>query len=199
MNSFTWLNELLYNPVFLVTVLVFGGMVVGFTGYKLFRFYSAAIGFAVGVILGYYLSLFIFSEPSFLTYFAAGVVMAIAFGLFYRAGLFLTGVVAGYMFLSSLLPEKQLYCYVFAVLCGILVLFLERIMLILITAFLGATAVTAAVEILVSGITGYDFLLDPSNVFSATFSSLSLFLLWFVLGVIGIITQLAISREESEG
>lgn len=199
MNSFTWLNEVLYNPVFLVTVLVFGGMVVGFTGYRLFRFYSAAIGFAVGVIVGYYLSIFMFNGPSSIAYFAAGVVMAIAFGLFYRAGLFLTGVVAGYMFLSSLLPEKQLYCYVFAVLCGILVLFLERIMLILITAFLGATAVTAAVEILVSGITGYDFLLDPSNVFSATFSSLSLFLLWFVLGVIGIITQLAISREESGG
>jgi hypothetical protein len=198
MDSILWLNELLYNPVFLVTALVFGGMVVGFTGYKLFRFYSAAIGFVVGVILGYYLSNFMFNEPLTLAYFVAGVVMAIAFGLFYRAGLFLTGVVVGYMFLSSLLPEKQLYCYVFAVLCGILVLFLERIMLILITAFLGATAVTAAVEILVSGITGYDFLLDPRNVFSATFSSPSLFLLWFVLGLIGLITQLAISREESE-
>lgn len=190
--------DLMYNPLFIVTVLVLGGLIVGFAGYKLFRLYSAAIGFAVGVILGYYVSLLVFGEPSLWTYFATGVVLAIVFWLFYRIGLFLTGLIIGYMFLSSLLPDKALYAYVFAVLCGIFVLFVERFLVILITAFLGATAIVLAIEILLSGTGAYEFLLDPRNALAVAFSSLALFILWFVLGVIGIVTQFVLTKETGE-
>lgn len=190
--------DLMYNPLFIVTVLVFGGLIVGFAGYKLFRLYSAVIGFAVGVILGYYVSLFVISEPSLWIYFATGVVLGIIFWLFYRVGLFLTGLIIGYMFLSSLLPEKALYAYVFAVLCGVLTLFLERVLVILITAFLGATAIVIAVEILLSGTGVYEFLLDPRSALALAFSSLSLFLLWFVMGVLGIVTQFVLTKETGE-
>lgn len=188
----SWM-DLMYNPMFIVAVLVFGGLIVGFAGYKLFRIYSAVIGFVVGVILGYYISLFV--GYSFLTYIATGIVLAIIFGLFYNVGLFLTGAIIGYMFLNYLLPEKMLYSYVFAVLCGILVLFLERALIILITAFLGATAIVVAVEMLVTGTTVELFLYDPRNALQVAFSSPLLFLLWFVMGIIGIITQLVITKE----
>ncbi|MCS7144119.1 MAG: TMEM198/TM7SF3 family protein [Archaeoglobaceae archaeon] len=191
----SWM-ELMYNPMFVVAVLISGGLIVGFAGYKLFRLYSAIIGFAVGVILGYYISIFV--GYSFLTYIVTGIVMAIIFGLFYDAGLFLTGAIIGYMFLNSLLPEKVLYSYVFAVLCGILVLFLERALIIMITAFLGATAIVVAVEMLVTSTTVEMFLLDPRNALYLAFSSPLLFLLWFVMGVIGIITQLVLTKETSE-
>jgi len=188
---------LLYNPIFIIAVLVFGGLLLGFGGYKLFRIYSAAIGFVVGVILGYYISLFGFGSFSFVTDFAVGIIFAVIFWLFHSAGLFLTGAVVGFMFLNSLLPESMLYSYVFAFLCGILVLFMERILIITITAFLGATAITAAVEMLVSGATVYESLLDLRNVIAVAFSSPLLFLLWFVLGVIGIITQIVLTKGTS--
>ncbi|MEM2190511.1 MAG: DUF4203 domain-containing protein [Archaeoglobaceae archaeon] len=185
--------DLMYNPMFIVAVLVFGGLIVGFAGYKLFRLYSAVIGFVVGVILGYYISLFV--GYSFLTYIATGIVLAIIFGLFYNVGLFLTGTVIGYMFLNYLLPEKMLYAYVFAILCGILVLFLERALVIIITAFLGATAIVVAVEMLVTGTSVEVFLFDPRNALQVAFSSPLLFLLWFVMGIIGIVTQLVLTKE----
>ncbi|MEM0214368.1 MAG: DUF4203 domain-containing protein [Archaeoglobaceae archaeon] len=188
--------DLMYNPMFIVAVLVFGGLIVGFAGYKLFRLYSAVIGFVVGVILGYYISLFV--GYSFLTYIATGIVLAIIFGLFYNVGLFLTGTVIGYMFLNYLLPEKMLYAYVFAILCGILVLFLERALVIIITAFLGATAIVVAVEMLVTGTSVEVFLFDPRNALQVAFLSPLLFLLWFVMGIIGIVTQLVLTRETSK-
>ncbi|MEM0330856.1 MAG: DUF4203 domain-containing protein [Archaeoglobaceae archaeon] len=188
--------DLMYNPMFIVAVLVFGGLIVGFAGYKLFKLYSAVIGFVVGVILGYYISLFV--GYSFLTYIATGIVLAIIFGLFYNVGLFLTGTVIGYMFLNYLLPEKMLYAYVFAILCGILVLFLERALVIIITAFLGATAIVVAVEMLVTGTSVEVFLFDPRNALQVAFLSPLLFLLWFVMGIIGIVTQLVLTRETSK-
>ncbi|MEG9195146.1 MAG: DUF4203 domain-containing protein [Candidatus Methanoglobus sp.] len=191
------INTVMYNPFLIVTILIFGGLIVGFAGYKLFKIYSAVIGFAVGIILGYYISLLLFGAPSLITYLAAGVVLAVIFWLFHSAGLFITSIVIGYMFLSSLLPEKMLYSYVFAFLCGILVLFLERALITIITALLGATAITVAVEMLISGRTVYEFLLDPRNALSVAFSSPLLFLLWLVMGVIGVVTQIVLTKETS--
>ncbi|MEM2786965.1 MAG: DUF4203 domain-containing protein, partial [Archaeoglobaceae archaeon] len=140
----------------------------------------------------------LFVGYSFLTYIATGIVLAIIFGLFYNVGLFLTGTVIGYMFLNYLLPEKMLYAYVFAILCGILVLFLERALVIIITAFLGATAIVVAVEMLVTGTSVEVFLFDPRNALQVAFLSPLLFLLWFVMGIIGIVTQLVLTRETSK-
>jgi len=192
------INTVMYNPFFTVTILIFGGLIVGFTGYRLFKLYSAVIGFAIGVVLGYYVSIILYGEPSLLTYFAAGLVLAVIFWLFHGAGLFITGSVVGYMFLSSLLPEKMLYSYVFAFLCGILVLFMERALITVITAFLGATAITVAIEMLVSGVTVYEFLLDPRYILFDALSNPLLFLLWLVMGFIGTLTQIVLSRETKE-
>ncbi|MCX8172525.1 MAG: TMEM198/TM7SF3 family protein [Archaeoglobaceae archaeon] len=188
-----FIYNLMYNPLFIVAILVIGGLIVCLAGYRIFRVYSAIIGFVIGVILGYYISLFI--GYSFLTYILTGIIMAVIFGLFYNTGLFITGVVIGYMFLNYLLPERALYSYVFAVLCGILVLFMERALIMVITAFLGATAIVVAVKMLITGESVEAILFDPRSALQVAFSSPLLFLLWFVMGVIGIVTQILLTKE----
>ncbi|MDI9611190.1 MAG: DUF4203 domain-containing protein [Archaeoglobales archaeon] len=186
----------IYNQPLVATLLILVGFTVCLTGYKIFRLYSAGIGFIIGVIVGYYISIYV--GNSLMVFLISGIAFAIAFWLVYRLGLFLTGAVVGYMFLAYLLPEKLLFIYVFAVLCGILVLFIERFLFIVITAFLGATSVVVAIYILIAGATIEEFLSNPAILVDVAFSSALMFLLWFTLGILGIVSQIVLTREEEE-
>ncbi|MCS7130779.1 MAG: TMEM198/TM7SF3 family protein [Archaeoglobaceae archaeon] len=189
--------ELIYNQPLLVSLLILSGFAVCLAGYKIFRLYSAAIGFVIGIIVGYYVSIYFGFFP-LISFLISGMIFAVVFWLIYRLGLFLTGAVVGYMFLSYLIPERLLFVYVFAVLCGILVLFIERFLFIVITAFLGATAFVVAIYILITGTLVEEFLLEPRSIVSVAFSSPLMFLLWFTLGVLGTISQLVLTREEEK-
>lgn len=186
--------DILYNQPLVAALLIIVGFAVCLTGYKIFRLYSAGIGFIIGVIIGYYISSYI--GDSLMVYLLSGIAFALAFWLVYRLGLFLTGAVVGYMFLAYLLPERLLFVYVFAVLCGILVLFIERFLFVVITAFLGATAVVVAIYILITGTTIEEFLSNPASLIEVAFSSALMFLLWFTLGILGIVSQLVLTKEE---
>ncbi|MEM0089323.1 MAG: DUF4203 domain-containing protein [Archaeoglobaceae archaeon] len=180
------------SPPVAVALMIVVGLLLCLAGYRFFKLYTAAIGFIIGFIIGSYFwhfSLF----PI-----ASGVVSAIFFWLIYRLGLFVTGAVVGYMFADMILPDKLIYSYPTAILFGLLTLFLEKAMLILITAFLGSTAVTFAVYTITSGELFTTFVADPRHLVLVVFASPLYFLLWLVLGVIGVVSQLVIAKEEKK-
>ncbi|MEM2345840.1 MAG: DUF4203 domain-containing protein [Archaeoglobaceae archaeon] len=183
------------TPHIAVVVLVAIGLLLCFAGYRIFKFYIAFIGFIIGFILSHYFSPYI--EVPFLP-FIMGVIFAIVFWKIYRAGLFITGALAGYMLSDSLLPGKFIYAYSLAGFFGILILFLEKFLVILITAFLGSTAIVLATYLVITGDLYILFAVDPKILLSVAFSSPLLFLLWLVLGVIGIASQLVLAKEEEE-
>lgn len=180
------------SPPVAISLTILVGLMLCFAGYKLFKLYTAFVGFIVGFILGSYL--WHFSWIPLVT----GAVFAIFFWLIYRLGLFVTGAIIGYMFADLILPSKIVYSYPIAVLIGLMTLFLEKAMLMLITAFLGSTAVTFAVYTLASGELFTTFVIDPRYLISVVFASPLYFLLWLVLGIIGVVSQLVLAREEKK-
>lgn len=178
------------SPPVAISLITLAGLMLCFAGYKLFKLYTAVVGFIVGFILGSYLWHFSWIPL------ATGAVFAIFFWLIYRLGLFVTGAIIGYMFADFILPSKIVYSYPIAVLVGLMTLFLEKAMLMLITAFLGSTAITFAVYTVASGELFTNFVVDPRYLISVVFASQLYFLLWLVLGIIGVVSQLVLAREE---
>lgn len=178
------------SPPVAVALMIVVGLTLCFAGYKLFKFYTAAIGFIIGFILGSYLWHFSWIPL------VLGVVFAVVFWLIYRIGLFVTGAIVGYIFADLILPSKLIYSYPIAVLFGLATLFLEKAMLMIITAFLGSSAVTFAVYTVASGELFATFIIDPRYLISLTFASPLYFLLWLVLGIIGVVSQLVLAKEE---
>uniref|UniRef100_A0A7J2TIB9 TMEM198/TM7SF3 family protein n=1 Tax=Archaeoglobus fulgidus TaxID=2234 RepID=A0A7J2TIB9_ARCFL len=181
-------------PHLVVALIIVVGLVLCFVGYKLFKLYSAVIGFILGIIAGHYLVSYTFE--SFWTPLILGFVFAILFWFIYKIALFFTGAVVGYMLADAILPERLIYTIPSAVFFGILTLFIERALLIIITAFLGSTAITFGIYTLVSGEI-LRIALDPRALLSVAFASPLYFLLWLVLGIIGVISQIVLAREES--
>lgn len=179
------------SPPVAVALILIVGLSLCLAGYKIFKLYTAAIGFVIGFILGSYF----FWHISWASV-ATGIVFAIVFWWLYRLGLFVTGSIVGYIFADMILPGKAIYSYPIAILTGLATLFIEKAMVILVTAFLGSTAVTLAVYVIVSGEIFTTFLTDPKSLISVTFVSPLFFLLWFVLGIIGVVSQLVIAKEE---
>ncbi|MEM0203007.1 MAG: DUF4203 domain-containing protein [Archaeoglobaceae archaeon] len=178
------------SPPVAVALMIVVGLLLCLAGYRFFKLYTAVVGFIIGFIVGSYLWHFS------LVPIASGVVSAIFFWLIYRLGLFVTGAVMGYVFADLILPSKLIYSYPIALLFGLMTLFLEKAMLILITAFLGSTAVTFAVYTITSGALFTTFVVDPRHLILVVFASPLYFLLWLVLGIIGVVSQLVLAREE---
>jgi hypothetical protein len=180
-------------PILTFAILIVTGLVLCFAGFKLFRLYSAVMGFIIGIILGHYVSQY--TLESFWTPLVLGVTFAVVFWLFYRVALFLTGSMIGYMFSDAILPGRMIYTIPTAAFFGIVTIFIERALLIILTAFLGSTAITFAVYALISGEI-FNVSYDPKVLISAAFASPLYFLLWLVLGIIGVTSQIILAREE---
>ncbi len=181
-------------PMLTFAILIVTGLVLCFAGFKLFKLYSAVMGFIIGIILGHYASQY--TLESFWTPLVLGATFAVVFWLFYRVALFLTGSMIGYMLSDAILPGRMIYTITTAAFFGIVTIFIERALLIILTAFLGSTAITFAVYALISGEI-FNLSYDPRVLISAAFASPLYFLLWLVLGIIGVTSQIVLAREES--
>lgn len=190
--------ELLTSQVVVLTSLVIVGLTLCFIGYRVFRFYSAAIGFLIGELVGVYIVLDYFKENPLLVILISAIIGAIAFGLVFRLGIVVTGAAVGYFIGLYLLPGYPIYSYVLAGLVAFTNLFLEKALTVLITAVLGASFIMLATYMAVSGMHIYNVLFDLRGTFDAMFGNIFLDLLWFTLVLTGIITQLVAYKEEKE-
>ncbi len=190
--------EVLTSQAAVLTSMVVIGLILCFIGYRVFRFYSAAIGFLVGELVGVYIVMNYFKEYPLLVILVSAVIGAALFGLLYELGLVVTGAAFGYFLGLYLLPDYPIYSYVLAGLIAFTNLFLERALTVIITSVLGASFIMLATHMAVSGLHIYDILTDLRNTFDIMLNNMFLDLLWFVLVLTGIITQLVVHKEEEE-
>jgi len=190
--------ELLTSQGVVLTSIVIIRLTLCFIGYRVFRFYSATIGFLIGELVGIYIVLNYFKEHPILIILISAIIGAVAFGLVFRLGIVVTGAAVGYFIGLYLLPDYPIYSYILAGLVAFTNLFLEKALTVLITAVLGASFIMLATYMAVSGMHIYDVLLNLRGTFDAMFDNVFLDLLWFTLILTGIITQLVAYKEERE-
>ncbi len=190
--------SILTNQPVVLGSLVAVGLIMCFVGYRIFNLYSAAMGFLVGLLAGIYFVMDFFKEYPLVVILVTAIVTAVVFGLVYEIGLVITGAAFGYFVGLYVLPHYSIYAYVLALLFGLVNLFLERAVTVVITTVIGASFITLATFMAVNGMQIYDVLGDPKGTFDALFSNVFMLLLWLSLLITGIITQLAVYRGEKE-
>ena len=190
--------EILTNQPVVLGSLVAVGLIMCFVGYRIFNLYSAAMGFLVGLLAGIYFVMNFFGEYPLAVILITAVATAVVFGLVYEIGLVITGAAFGYFVGLYVLPHYTIYAYVLALLFGLVNLFLERAVTVVITTVIGASFITLATFMGISGMHIYDVLGDPRGTFDALFSNVFMLLLWLSLFITGIITQLAVYKGERE-
>ncbi len=190
--------EILTNQPVVLGSLVTVGLIMCFVGYRIFNLYSAAMGFLVGLVVGIYFVMDFFKEYPLLVILATAIGTTIVFGLVYEIGLVITGAAFGYFVGLYVLPHYSIYAYILALLFGLVNLFLERAVTVVITTVIGASFVTLATFMAVNGLHIYDVLGDPKTTFDALFSNTFMLLLWLSLMITGIITQLAVYKGEKK-
>lgn len=190
--------EILTSQAAVLTSMVIIGLVLCFAGYRIFSIYSAAIGFLIGLLVGIYIVMDYFKENPFLVLLISAILGAVVFGLVFELGLIVTGAAFGFFLGLYLLPDYPIYSYILAGLFAFTNLFLERALTVLITAVLGASFIMLATHMAVNGLHIYDILTDLRDTFDIMTRNIFLDLLWFVLVLTGIITQLVLHKEEKE-
>lgn len=175
------------------------GLVSCFAGYRLFRFFLAAYGFALGALVGATLTAAYLPGQDFAA--LAGLVLGglVGAGLlraFYYVGVFVIGGLGGLLLADALHLHHTLGDLVpllVAVGCGVLALILQKILIALSTAFSGAwAALGGLVALLGRGPAG---ILDPFELPHGggpwrDLPDSTLLYAWLVLGTLGAVVQL---------
>ncbi len=191
--------ELIFtNQPLVLTMFVITGLILLLVGYRVFRLYSAAIGLLFGLLVGSYLCYSYNCENIMIVIVLSAGISAIAFWLVYRLGLFATGAAVGYFVGLYLLPNYPIYAYVLAVLVGLMNFFIERIVVVLITSFFGATFITLATHMAITGTTIQKLVADVRGVLDDMFANPYVFILWLSLIATGVVTQLVLLKERVE-
>lgn len=197
--------------IFFISAAIFGLMICLF-GYRIFRFLLAVMGFLVGASLSAAVVL-VFTQESvlsltkgsdFLVILIAGLVggfiLAIMLLFLYSAGVFLLGALFGIAIFSAITAltdiHSELFLYVISALVGgILTLFIQKFMIILITSLTGACmAVIGALYLINSN---FD-LLDPDFIYKmGDIETYRIVLSWFAVFILGVIAQFFIFPKKA--
>jgi len=172
-----------------------GGLIACFAGYRLFRFVLALAGFVLGAVLAGGL-FYTFIEPSNVLALVAGIVGGIVggflLGFFYFVGIFIAGAGLGALFglmaAANFGWQRPLAMLIAAVACGVLALAMQKLLVVISTAFVGAWAVLAAVAVL-AGLAVPDEILRNPPVYWSSPSATFLLVAWLLLGGMGIAAQ----------
>ncbi|WP_202319150.1 TM7S3/TM198-like domain-containing protein [Archaeoglobus neptunius] len=189
------LAEILTSQWTVLTSMIIVGLILCFVGYRIFRYYSAAIGFLVGELVGIYVVIEFYGN-ALIAILLSAIAGAILFGLVYELGVIVTGAAFGYFLGLYLLPNYPIYAYVLGGLFAFTNLFVERPLTVLITSVFGSAFVVLATQMAITGMHIYDVLNDPRLVLDLMVSNIFMDLLWFTLVLTGIITQFVLYKEE---
>ena len=189
------------------------GLLICFFGYRVFRFLLIVAGFLIGASLSVAL-VFALTQESILALnkgsdfwiiIIAGIVgglgLAIIFLVLYSAGVFLLGALFGIALfsggtaLTDINTEPFLYL-IPALVGGVLALFLQKFMVVLITSFTGAGISTIGVIYLINKNFNP---LDPYFINNMSdIETYRVVLSWFALFILGVITQFFIFPKKTE-
>ena len=117
------------------------GFFICFFGFRIYRLIIALIGLIIGAIIGYFLG----AEAGAVL---GGLIGALLMYALYKLGIFLIGMILGALtggilsvLSGSIAPEPSLLI-IFAIIGGVVVLFIEKAIVIIFTAFFGALRIT---------------------------------------------------------
>jgi hypothetical protein len=180
------------NAVGIVGIVL--GIIECFFGYRIFKVILAITGFIVGAALGGVLA-YSSSQSQAVVLLAAlvgGIIGAVLAYTLYAVGVFLigalVGAVLGYMLFGLVHSSPQpVVIVIIAVIVGIVAVILQRLMIIVSTAFGGAWGVVSG---LVSLTTGAVSPLAPGGLSALRGGTLwGIILGWLVLGIVGAVVQ----------
>ncbi len=188
-----------------VVAALVGGLIACFAGYRLFRFVLVLLGFVLGAVLAGGL-FYTFVEPSNALALIAGILGgalgAFLLGFFYFVGIFIAGAglgaLVGLMAAANFGWQRTLVVLIAAVVCGVLALAMQRLLIVISTAFVGAWAVLAAVAVLAGLAVPNEILRNPPVYWSSP-SATFLLVAWVLLGGMGIAAQYRSSSGAPSG
>ncbi|MDX9833382.1 MAG: DUF4203 domain-containing protein [Anaerolineae bacterium] len=185
------------------------GLLNCFFGYRIFRFMLALWGLVLGAYVGVTVAGNL-ADGQLLWVIVGGVVGAILgavlMSFLYFLGVFVVGAAAGAVLADAIglaagIDMPTLVVIIVAVVVGIIALILQRVVLILATAFLGAWAVVSGALSLLAGTST-----TPAELYGDAVQagqllpglpSLVVLLAWLVLALLGAVTQFAMTRERA--
>ncbi len=182
------------------------GLLNCFFGYRIFRILLVLWGLVLGAYTGGTVAGNLTDGQ--LLWIVIGGVLGAAIGaalmsLLYYVGVFIVGAAGGVVLANAIgltvgIDMPDLVVIIVAVVVGIIALIMQRVVLILATAFTGAWFVVSGVLTLFTGTR-----IDPAQLYSdaaqageavAGVPPLVLLALWFVLALAGAVTQFAMTR-----
>jgi hypothetical protein len=177
------------------------GAVCCFSGYRLLRFLLAVLGFLVGMLVTSAIGFALFELQDWLSLIVGligGVAGALLSLFLYTVGIFLLGCVAGISLTSILAPhlpaDPAVLSIVLAILGGVLALLLQKVLLIGVTAVVGAWVMLVGLGMAIGRFDPQLWYETPS----LALVDLNWFLIpWLILFVLGVATQMRRGKRES--
>jgi hypothetical protein len=183
------------------------GLLNCFFGYRIFRFMLALWGLILGAYVGATLAGNL-ADGQLLWFIVGGVlgaiIGAVLMSALYFVGVFVIGAAAGAVLANAVgvaagIDMPTLVVIILAVVVGIIALILQRVVIILATAFTGSwAAISGGLSLLVgASVTPVQLYGDAAQAgqVAAGVPSLLVLVFWFVLALVGTLTQFAMTRE----
>lgn len=173
--------------------LLVAGVVLCFAGYKVFKGALALLGFLAGFAIGYGISFAWFGLQMVLALVVGligGLIGAVVTGLIYSVGVFLLGAAFGVLLgagISTAVPiEPAITVILCALICGILAVFVQRLLVIIASAGVGAALIVAGLNA-VLGKGALPALVSAPQVLSHPAAWMGI--IWLVFFAVGMIAQ----------
>jgi len=197
------------GTVLVALITIAFGLLNCFFGYRIFRFMLALWGLILGAYAGATIAGNL-TDGQLLWVIVGGVlgaiIGAVLMSLLYFVGVFIVGAAAGALLADAIgvaigMDMPTLVIIIVAVVVGIIALFLQRVVIILATAFTGAWAVVSGGLSLLGDttVTPAELLGEAAGTAGlvAGLPSLVILIFWLVLALAGAVTQFAMTRERA--
>jgi hypothetical protein len=180
-----------FNVVALAAIAI--GLLQCFAGYRIFRVVLGITGFVLGAVLAGYL-IFTWTDSQLFAVIAGvigGLIGAFLLGGLYIIGFFVLGAIFGGVATSALFSlagstAPVWLVVVLALVCGILAVVLQKLMIVIATAFGGSWWAMSGIASLTGAIEMQQLKLAPLGLQEAGTGWL---VAWLVLGIAGMIVQ----------
>lgn len=180
------------------------GLVDCFFGYRIFRLVLSIIGFIIGASIGLSLTAESAQLTQILVALVAGLIGAVLMNALYFLGVVIAGALLGALAANLLLSAlgvepNAIFLVIGAVVGGVVALVLNKLTIILSTAFSGAAGVIYGLSLLIPGLGGFDPLGALTRINAERGEpSLILLVAWIILGVAGMGVQYRASEAAEE-
>ncbi len=196
------------NVVYIAVIVAVIGLTICLVGYRLSRFSLGMVGFFIGSFLGGHLTKYLSENygmssvlPQNIPWImlVVGITVATLFAVYELAGLFGIGLASGIFIGVFLLPPQFfVYSVILGVLLGLAAVFLEKVIVVPLTAYTGAVFFALSLYIAAQKLDPIDSLLNPIPYLKTLVSDMYVALLVFFIGLMGILTQTALIRSKKK-